>query len=166
MDIRDERAADIEALRAMVSEAFRTALHAGGNEAAIVDALRAAGALSVSLVADEAGEVVGHVALSPVVVDGRDAGWFGLGPLAVRPDRQRRGIGQRLVQAGLDRLRGQGARGVVVLGEPAYYRRFGFRADPGLRLPGLPPDYFMALCLAAPAPTGTVAYHPAFAVAG
>ncbi len=81
-------------------------------------------------------QVVGHIAFSPVTIDGRDLGWYGLGPLAVHPDRQRLGIGALLVRTGLDLLRDQAAQGCVLLGDPLYYARFGFRQDPGLEFPG------------------------------
>jgi putative acetyltransferase len=145
-----------------VTRAFATAPHASGTEAAIVDGLRAADALSLSLVAEHDGQVVGHAAFSPVRIDDRDTIWFGLGPVAVDPDHQRRGIGDRLVRAGLAELRSRGAAGCVVLGDPAYYARFGFVADPALRYPGPPPEYFQHLSFDGPPPVGIVAYHPAF----
>jgi len=166
MMVREETAADIPAIRALVTAAFRAAPHASGTEAAILDAVRAAGALKLSLVAcDGAGDVLGHAAFSPVLIDGRDMGWLGLGPLAVRPDRQRQGIGGELVRTGLARLTTAGAGGVVVLGDPAYYGRFGFKATPGLRLPEVPAQYFLALALNGAVPAGAVSYHPAFTVA-
>lgn len=163
LSIRGETAADAAAIRRITEAAFATAAHSSGTEAAIVEGLRAAGALTVSLVAEDAAGPVGHVAFSPVTVDGHAAGWFGLGPLSVLPDAQRAGVGSALVRAGLARLPALGGRGCVVVGDPAFYRRFGFAADPGLRLEGVPAEYFQRLVLAGPAPRGTVAYHPAFA---
>ncbi len=157
--IRPERPGDAAAIRAVTAAAFAGAPHASGTEAAIVDALRDAGALSLSLVAIEAGKVAGHVAFSPVTIAGREAGWLGLGPASVRPDLQRRGIGSALIRAGLDQ---SAAAGCVVLGDPGYYARFGFVPDPGLTYAGAPPAYFVALPLAGPVPRGAVAYHPAF----
>src|SRR5690606_20299677 len=113
---------------ALTAAAFAGVPYASGTEPAIIAALRAAGALRLSLVAAEGQELLGHVAFSPVIIGGRDRGWLGLGPLSVRPDRQRRGIGSALVRTGLERLRRDGAGGCVLLGDPAYYRRFGFRA--------------------------------------
>lgn len=162
MEIRPETAADAPAIAALTTAAFAGAPHASGTEAAIVAALRAAGALSLSLVAVEAGRIIGHVAFSPVRIDGRDRGWFGLGPISVAPDRQGRGIGAALIREGLARLRECGAGGCVLLGDPGYYTRFGFVADPGLRLPEVPPHYFLRLVLAGPPPVGSVAYHPGF----
>ena len=107
---------------------------------AILDALRAAGALTVALVAEEGGEILGQVAFSPVAIDGTARDWYGLGPVAVRPDRQGQGIGQALIRAGLDRIRALGAQGCVLAGAPGYYGRFGFVADPRLQSPGIPPN--------------------------
>lgn len=168
MLIKDEEDHERDAIGAVVDAAFAGTDHSGGNEAAIVDALRRAGALAVSLLAVKDGLVIGHVALSPVVIDPGAAGaastgdWYGLGPIAVHPRMQAKGIGSALVRAGLDRLRARGAAGCVVLGEPDFYRRFGFAADPGLRLAGVPPRYFQALAFGGRVPRGTVAYHPAF----
>jgi len=162
MQIRPERPADADYIRAVVTTAFADAPHRSGTEAAIVDALRRAGALAVSLVAEDGGEIVGHVALSPVTVDGEDIGWFGPGPVSVRPELQRRGIGQALVRSGLERLRARGAGGCVLLGDPAYYARFGFRSDPGLRYGDVPPAYFQRLSFGDEPPTGSVDFHPAF----
>ena len=161
--IRSERSGDAAEIRQVVTAAFADAPHSDGTEGAIVDALRADGALTVSLVAVADGLIVGHVAFSAVTIDGSDVGWFGLGPVAVLPDRQRQGIGGALVRAGLDRLRNQRARGCVVLGDPGYYQRFGFAADPQLRYPDAPAPYFMRLAFGPEIPAGCVAYHPDFA---
>lgn len=163
--IRPEAPADIDAIDRVTRAAFLNHPHSRQTEQFIVLALRAAGALSVSLVAEEDGQLVGHVAFSPVRIDagGREtAGWYGVGPLSVAPARQRQGIGSALMRAGLDRLRALGAQGCVLVGEPVYYRRFGFAADPALTLAEVPPQYFQALVLGAPA-RGAVTFHPAFA---
>ena len=162
MEIRRERLEDKEAIAALVKAAFASAEHSSGTEAQIVERLRAAGALTLSLVAEDGGEIVGHAAFSPVALDGKSTGWFGLGPVAVRPDRQRQGIGDALISEGLGQLVAYGAAGCVVLGEPAYYGRFGFTTDERLRYPGPPPEYFQALAFGGAIPSGTVAYHPAF----
>ena len=160
--IGPERPEDADAIRAVTTAAFADAAHASGTEAAIVDALRKAGALTLSLVAREQERVVGHVAFSPITIDGTDRGWYGLGPVSVDPTRQRRGIGRALILHGLSRLRERAAAGCVVVGDPAYYRRFGFAPDPALRLDGVPPEYFLCLLFAAAPPAGTVGYHSAF----
>jgi putative acetyltransferase len=160
--IRPEQPEDAAVIREVICAAFAVAEHASGTEGAIVDALRTAEALSVSLVATLDGEVVGHVAFSPVTLEGRDLGWYGLGPVAVRPDLHGQGIGAELIRAGLERLRELGASGCVVLGDPAYYPRFGFRQTPEIRYAGVPAEYFMALSLDGSAATGEVAYHAGF----
>ena len=161
--LRPERDGDAAAIRALITAAFLGAEHSSGTEGTIVDALRASDMLTVSLVAEEHGVIVGHVAYSPVTIDDVDMGWFGLGPVAVSPDHQRQGIGARLIEAGLAQLRDTGAQGCVVLGDPAYYARFGFESDPALAYPGVPAEYFQRLVLAGAAPTGEVAYHQSFA---
>ena len=82
------------------------------------------------------------VNFSPVLIDGEECGWFGLGPVAVEPERQRERIGTALIEHGLAHLRARGARGCVVLGDPAYYRRFGFEPDRTLAYPAAPAEYF------------------------
>ena len=167
MIIRDERETDIGAVRALTTAAFADVPQSRETEAAIIDALRAAGALTLSLVAvDESDQVVGHVAVSPISLDGdTDCGWYGGGPLSVRPDLQHSGIGTALVRAAFERLREIGARGCVVVGDPDYYRRFGFTNDvSSLVVPEVPPENVLTLSLHDDIPTGTVAFHPAFAV--
>lgn len=162
MWLRAESKADHAAIRALIQVAFADAEHASGGEAPIVDALREADALRISMVADLDGTVIGHVAISPVRVGGRDVGWHGLGPLAVAPAHQRHGVGFALAQAALAELRGAGSGGCVVLDNPAYYGRLGFERVDALRYPAAPPEYFLALAFGQDTPSGEVAYHPAF----
>lgn len=165
MEIRRERAEDADAIHIVISAAFQNAPHSSQTEAAIVDALRKAGALTISLVALDGAALIGHVAFSPVTINGEGNGWYGLAPVSVRPDRQRQGIGQALVRAGLDDLRNIQAQGCVVLGDPVYYGRFGFVSDPDLRYGNVPPEYFQRLAFGDAIPKGEVSYHAAFEVA-
>lgn len=162
MQIRPETSADHAAIHALTEAAFRNAPHSSHTEQFIVDALRARGELSVSLVAEKEGQLMGHVALSPVTISDGSDGWLGLGPISVLPEWQGQGIGAALMRAAIEALRLQDARGCVLLGEPGYYGRFGFRAEPGLILPGVPPEYFQALCLRPPMAQGDVSYSAAF----
>ena len=164
--IRPETPADSESIAAVTRAAFLNAAHTDHSEEFIVAGLRAAGALTVSLVAEVSGQVVGHVALSPVSISDGAAGWFGLGPISVLPAFQNQGLGAALMQAALQQLAQLaqlGAAGCVLLGDPAYYRRFGFECHAGLVLQGVPPEYFMALAFKGAVPSGAVSYHPAFA---
>jgi len=163
--IRHECPDDWAAIAALTTAAFAGHPHSDQQEAAIIARLRQRGELSLSLVATEGDGLVGHIAFSPVTLDDGTAGWQGLGPMAVLPALQRRGIGSALVQSGLGYLRQSNARGCVVLGDPAFYQRFGFCPCPQLVLANMPPDYFMALAFdrhAAPASVTPVRYSPAF----
>ncbi|RCW24945.1 putative acetyltransferase [Ciceribacter lividus] len=160
--LRPERQGDEAAIGAVTAAAFEGHPHSDGSEPKIIERLRAAGVLTLSLVAEQQGEVVGHVAFSPVTFSGGEPRWFALGPISVRPDRQGQGIGSRLVREGLRRLGNGGARGCVLVGEPAYYRRFGFSTEHDLSTPGIPREYLLALPLNGPVPSGIVAFHPGF----
>ena len=166
LQLRHETSDDIAAIEAVTMAAFADAPHTSHTEQFIVRALRAANELTLSIVAEEHGQIVGHVALSPVTItddQGRKAdGWYGLGPISVLPQRQGHGIGSRLMEQALSELRAMQAAGCVLLGDPVYYGRFGFQAHAGLQLPGVPPGYFMALALHGPVPEGIVRYSDAF----
>jgi putative acetyltransferase len=166
MQIRSERPGDAGAIHALTRAAFAEAPHSSHTEQYIVDALRAAGALAVSLVAEDADGIVGHVAVSPVQLSDGSPGWYGLGPISVAPGRQGQGIGGALMRAAVEALRARGAAGCVLLGDPGYYGRFGFRAEPRLRLVGMPAEYFQALLLEGGWPDAEVEYHAAFGAAG
>jgi putative acetyltransferase len=164
--IRPERAADVQAVRAIHCAAFPT-----DAEARLVDALRAAGEALVSLVAERGGAVVGHILFSPVTLDPPGPVGAGLAPVAVHPSWQRRGIGGLLVREGLSACAAKGIAFVVVLGDPGYYGRFGFRRASAR---GLSNEYgadaaFGVVELSPGALTGGPAvlhYHPEFARLG
>lgn len=160
--IRAEILADSTAIEALTTAAFLNAAHSSHTEQFIVNALRRAGRLSISLVAQDGADIVGHVAVSLVAISSGATGWYGLGPISVLPGRQGESIGSRLVRAALTELRRLGAAGCVLLGDPGYYRRFGFAARSGLVLPGVPPEYFQALSFNGVWPEGDVRYHAAF----
>jgi putative acetyltransferase len=165
MLLRREAHSDVPVIRPLIAAAFLDAPHSDGTEAKIVDDLRNAGGLTLSLVALVGDEIVGHVAFSPVTIGDEDWDGFGLGPVGVRRDERRRGIAARLIETGLDCLRVSGAGGCVVLGNPAYYGRFGFVVDPALSYPGPPAAYFQSLLLRGERPAGEVRYNPAFGAA-
>lgn len=166
VEIRSETPADVHWIEAVVASAFLDAPYTSHTEQYIVNALRRAGKLSVSVVAEADGVLIGHVAISPVSISDGASGWFGLGPISVLPLHQRQGVGSKLMREGLRILRERGACGCVVLGEPKYYGRFGFHADASLALPGYPPQYFQAISFDSSKPQGTVTYHEAFEAQG
>ena len=160
--IRSETPLDAAAIERLTAAAFRAAPHTSHTEHFIVNALRRADRLSISLVAEDDGEIVGHVAISPVSISDGSDGWYGLGPISVAPERQRQGIGGRLMIQTMAALRRLDASGCVVLGDPDFYHRFGFKTEPSLVLPDVPPEYFQTVTLQGPVPSGTVSYHEAF----
>lgn len=163
MRIRKEEPSDTEAIEAVTVAAFKDVAHTNHTEQFIVRALRNSGQLAVSLVAQDNDSVIGHVAVSPVTISSGAAGWYGLGPISVTPEHQRQGVGAQLMEHALTELRTLGAAGCVVLGEPSYYSRFGFNAEPSLVLPGVPAEYFQAVLLTGLLPSGMVSYHGSFA---
>jgi len=160
--LRSEQRADADSIRTVIRAAFATHPLSLHNEERIVDTLRDAGVLTVSIVALSNDDLVGHIACSPVAIDGLHCGWYGLGPVAVRPDVQRRGIGAMLVRASIAELEQSRADGIVLLGDFEYYERFGFARQTRLVLPGAPANHFLSLSLQGGNPSGTVTYHAAF----
>lgn len=162
--LRDETPADIPAIRAVTLAAFEDVGISHHTEHWIVEALRAAGALTLSLVAVVEDQVVGHIAFSPVTMSDGSKGWYGLGPLSVLPPYQNQGIGQALVQAGLSRLRDLQAQGCCVVGHPRYYPRFGFAPSSVLTCEGVPPEFFFVLSFQGQVPQGIVTFHSGFEI--
>lgn len=165
--IRPERPGDEDAIRTLTRVAFAGVPHGGGTEPGIVDALRKHGELRLSLIALDSDEIIGHAAFSPVAIDGNHDCWFGLGPISVAPDRQRQGVGSELVQEGLARLKTAGAKGCALVGDPAYYNRFGFAGDSGLTYPGVENRYVQQLAFDDVNRSGVLRFCDAFeSVAG
>jgi putative acetyltransferase len=163
MKIRPETPQDISVIEQITIAAFDGKPYSDQTEHLIVSRLRAAGALTVSLVAEIEGKVVGHVAFSVVIINGEDIGWYGLGPVSVSPELQKHGIGSKLIREGLFLIQQKGAKGCVLEGDPAYYQRFGFKAYPGLFYEGTPsPEYFMALPFYDDVQGGKVEFHKSF----
>ena len=162
MVIRSETAADIEAITDVTVAAFEDHPISQQTEHFIVIALREAGALSLSLVAEMDGRVVGHIAYSPLQISDGTSDWYGMGPVSVLPELQRQGIGSALINQSLSMLEEMGAKGCALVGDPNYYSRFSFRNYPELVHEGVPPEFFMALPFGDEVPTGTVTFHQAF----
>ncbi|HCO08916.1 MAG TPA: N-acetyltransferase [Acinetobacter ursingii] len=162
IEIRHEQQQDIQTIEALTQAAFLNEQHSSHTEQFIVNQLRKDGQLTISLVALEQGAVVGHVAVSPVRISSGETDWYGLGPISVWPEQQGQGIGSQLMNATLEQLKQLGANGCVLLGDPAYYHRFGFKTYPELILPDVPPKYFQAISFVNTIPKASVSYHEAF----
>ena len=160
--LRNETAVDAGAITEVTAAAFEALAISQHTEQFVVEALRAAGALTVSLVAEAGGRLIGHIAFSPVVLSDGTPAWYGLGPVSVLPQFQRQGVGRALIQEGLARLKALGAQGCCLVGHPGYYQQFGFTNTPELVLDGVPPEVFFALSFDGPVPRGTVMFHDAF----
>ena len=160
--IRPEEPCDHAAIYDLTKRAFAPMPFAGGDEQDLIDALRRAGALTLSLVAERQSAIVGHVALSPVTHESSEDGWFGLGPISVEPALQRKGIGGALLAEAKGLLKARQARGIILVGDPAYYSRHGFPPAPEHAPENEPARYFMAAAFDAPPPAGRFRFHPAF----
>ena len=160
--IRPETSADAAAIYDITKRAFAPMPYAGGDEQELITTLRDGGALTISLVAEVAGVLVGHIAFSPATSDDGAAGWFALGPVSVDPDWQKRGIGGALITAGFARLKAINAAGCILTGNPAYYQRFGFKPCPDLAPLREPAPFFMAIELGGNFPKARFAFHPLF----
>jgi putative acetyltransferase len=164
--IRDETESDAAVITQVTVAAFETMEISSHTEQFIVEALRSARALTVSLVAEADGRVVGHIAFSPVAISDGTRNWYGLGPVSVLPEYQRRGIGKALIQEGLSRLRKLSAKGCCLVGHPQYYRKFGFENVTGLFHEGVPQEVFFALSFDGHFPRGNVMFHVGFKANG
>ena len=162
MIIRNEKKSDVDVISEVTKAAFENHPISHQTEQYIVNALRAANALTISLVAEVGGKVVGHVAFSPATISGVSGHWYGLGPVSVLPECQRQGIGKSLIQEGLSLLKASGAKGCVLVGDPKYYERFGFRNLRDLILEGVPQEYFLALPFDETRSQGVVVFHQGF----
>lgn len=166
MIIRKETDEDIEAITEVTVAAFKSVPVSHLTEHFIVKALRDAGALTISLVAEVQERVVGHIAFSPITISDGTTDWYGLGPVSVLPEYQQQGIGKTLINKGLSMLKDIGGKGCALVGDPEYYRRFGFKNYPELVHEGIPQEVFLVLPFTEKVPQGTVTFHQAFKAEG
>lgn len=161
--LRTERPGDADAIRSLTRRAFEPKAFSDGTEPAVIDRLRASGELVLSLVAERADAIVGHVAFSAAAIgDSGESGWYALGPISVEPALQRTGIGTALIEAGASRLHEDGARGLVLVGDPAYYARLGFVSDGRLAHGDLPGRLVQHRAFGRPPPRGELRFADAF----
>ena len=166
MIIRNETKEDIDAISEVTIAAFKNLQIINKTEQFIIHELRNANALTISLVAEMDGCVVGHIAFSPVNISDGSKNWFGLGPISVMPNFQKQGIGKFLLNEGLSLLKSQGAKGCALVGDPGYYQQFGFRNIPSLVHEGVPQEVFLVLPFDKKIPQGTVVFHDSFSATG
>jgi len=159
MIIRKEVQSDVGAISDITKAAFEHHPYSNNTEQFIINALRAANALTISLVAEVDGKLVGHIAFSPVTFSDGSENWYGLGPISVEPDYQKQCVGTELVNEGLHLLKNLGDEGCVLVGNPNYYKRFGFRSSNGLKHEGVPQENFLALAFCNRIPAGVVQFH-------
>jgi putative acetyltransferase len=164
--IRNEMDSDIEAISEITRAAFENHQYSNQTEEFIINALRDASALTISLVADAGKNVVGHIAFSPVTISDGSPGWYGLGPISVLPEFQRQGIGKSLIREGLSMLKAAGAKGCILVGDPSYYKSLGFRNPPDLTIEGVPQENILAFPFDENKIQGVVTFHEAFAATG
>ncbi len=162
LHIRPETPDDHAAIYDLTKRAFAPMPYAGGDEQDLINQLRDAGALTISLVAELDGRIVGHVAFSPAFAEDGAEGWYALGPVSAEPELKHQGIGSTVIKAGLAMLRERDAAGCVLVGNLAYYSRFGFQPFPELCPKGEPAEYFQILPLRSAEPNMVVAFHPLF----
>jgi len=166
MIIRNETTLDIDAIAEVTIAAFSTLPISNHTEQFIINSLRDADALAISLVAEIDGRVVGHIAFSPVTISDGSIGWFGLGPVSVLPEYQKQGIGKSLINKGLSLLKELDGQGCALVGDPNYYKRFGFRNIPDLIHEGIPQEVFLALPFTEKVPQGMIIFHEGFLATG
>ena len=164
--IRDEKKTDFTIISEITIAAFESMKISNQTEQFIIEALRSAKALTLSLVAEVDSLVVGHIAFSPVTMSDGTKDWYGLGPVSVHPDFQRKGIGKALIREGLSRLKGLKAKGCCLVGHPQYYRQFGFINVERLIHKGVPPEVFFVLSFDGNIPEGNVTFHNGFKANG
>lgn len=160
MIIRLETAADHQAIYDLTQDAFAPMGFSDGSEPDIINQLRKDGDLTLSLVAEQ-DDIIGHVAFSLAKISKAQGVWYGLGPISVRADKQKQGLGTKLARTGLDMLRKMGAAGCVLTGNPDVYGPMGFTNDHALTYSGLNPKYISFIILNGTTPKGEINFAEA-----
>ncbi len=162
MIIRKEKDTDFESITNVTIEAFKNHPISRQTEHFIINALRSADALTISLVTEINGQIVGHIAFSPITISDGTKDWYGMGPVSVLPDYQKQGIGKALINKGLSLLKAMGGQGCALVGPPDYYKKFGFKNCPQMIHEGIPQEVFLVLPFTEKIPEGIVVFHEAF----
>lgn len=164
--IRAENTNDEKAITDLTIAAFKTLEISNQTEHLIIEALRKANVLTLSLVADRDDCIVGHIAFSPVTISDGTTGWFTLAPVSVAPPLHKQGIGSALIKEGLTQLKGKGTKGCCVVGHPEYYNRFGFINPDNLGVNNVPKEAFFSQKFEGNEPEGLVSFHESFSIDG
>ncbi|MBN2069545.1 MAG: N-acetyltransferase [Opitutales bacterium] len=143
ISIRQETLEDIQVIAEVTEKAFKNHPFSRQTEQFIIAALRGNGALSLSLVAEYKGAVIGHIAFSPITISDGTEKWYGIGPVSVCPLYQKQGVGSALIREGLTQIRSLGAVGCALVGDPVFYKRFGFTNSTNLTHEGIPQEFFL-----------------------
>lgn len=162
LKIRSELPTDIAEIRTLITAAFTPAPFYVGAEADIVDLLRKTGDMTMSLVAEKAGKILGHLVFSPILINGEASTWFGLGPISVPTTHRKQGIAAALINEGVTQVKKLNASGCVTVGSLRYYKHFGFENHVGMHLTGAPTKDFLALGFGGEFPRGEVLFSNAF----
>lgn len=162
MIIRSETIEDIPAISEVTIAAFSDHPISNHTEQFIINALRCADALTISLVAEIDEMIVGHIAFSPIKISDGSTDWYGVGPVSVLPELQKKGIGTALILKGISMLKEIGGQGCALVGDPNYYKRFGFKNCPDLIHEGIPQEVFLILPFHENIAKGTVEFHKGF----
>lgn len=162
IEVRAEQAGDAKAIYGLTERAFAPMPFSDGNEQDLVNMLRDHAALTISLVAKREDEIVGHIAFSPAFPEDGSAGWFALGPVSVEPESQKKGVGSQLIRKGLNMLRERKAKGCILVGNPSYYKRFGFEVAPESCPDGEPSEYYQMISFHGEKPAQVVDFHKLF----
>ena len=160
--IRPERPEDHAEIYGVTQRAFAPMPYADGDEQELVGRFRDAGVLALSLVGEKDGVLIGQITFTPAIAADGTSGWYALGPVSVEPALKHQGIGSQLIRAGIAWLHEHNAAGCILIGNPAYYSRFGFRQFPQLAPEGMPAEYYQMLPMAVAEPNKVVAFHPLF----
>ncbi|MEL7835020.1 N-acetyltransferase [Fodinibius sp. Rm-B-1B1-1] len=162
LTIRPEKERDIKQINIVIESAFKNHPYSNQTEHLLVSDLRDNDALSISLVAVTNQIIVGHIAFSEISINRDHQNWYGLAPVSVTPDYQNQGIGSALITEGLDQLKSLGANGCVLVGEPNFYKQFGFHHHDKLFCDGIPKKYFLVKSFNHHPPSGEITYHRTF----
>jgi putative acetyltransferase len=162
MIIRKEKSTDAEAISKITIAAFENHPISRQTEHFIINSLRSAGVLTLSMVAEIDSQIAGHIAFSPIAISDGTTDWYGMGPVSVLPDHQKKGIGKALINEGLSLLRGMKGQGCALVGPPEYYKKFGFKNCPEMIHEGIPQEVFLVLPFTEKMPKGIVTFHEAF----